>query len=61
MVPHVYAWVEMSDWMLLDWRFTRAVIISAQEGNTLYRDAFSLLGVRKQATFDSMAARLGVA
>ena len=42
-------------------RFTRAVIISAQEGNTLYRDAFSLLGVRKQATFDSMAARLGVA
>jgi Zn-dependent peptidase ImmA (M78 family) len=42
-------------------RFARAVIISAQEGNTLYRDAFSLLGVRKQETFDSMAARLGVA
>lgn len=42
-------------------RFARAVIISAQEGNTLYRDAFSLLGVRKQATFDEMAARLGVA
>jgi Zn-dependent peptidase ImmA (M78 family) len=42
-------------------RFTRAVIVSAQEGNTLYRDAFSLLGVRKQATFDAMAARLGEA
>lgn len=45
----------------LSGRFARAVIISAQEGNTLYRDAFSLLGVRTQATFDSMAARLGVA
>lgn len=42
-------------------RFARAVILSAQEGNTLYRDAFSLLGVRKQETFNAMAARLGVA
>ena len=41
-------------------RFTRAVVYSALEGQTLYRDAFAMLGVKKQATFNEMARNVGV-
>lgn len=42
-------------------RFTRAVLANAVEGQTLYRDAFRMLGFRKQATFDQLAEHLGIA
>ncbi len=41
-------------------RFTRAVVTSALEGQTLYRDAFAMLGCRKQQTFDELARQVGV-
>jgi len=40
--------------------FARSVIASALEGQTLFTDAFQMLGFRKQATFDELAHRLGV-
>lgn len=42
-------------------QFAQAVIASAFEGSTTYRDAYRLLGIKKHATFENLAAELGVA
>lgn len=41
--------------------FSRAVIVDALEGRTLFRDAYGLLGAAKRKTFDGLAEKLGVA
>jgi hypothetical protein len=41
-------------------RFARALIESTHEGQTLHRNAFQMLGFKKTAMFDELAARLGV-
>lgn len=41
-------------------RFARALIVSTLEGQTLYRDAFQMLGVRKHATFRELGDQLGL-
>jgi Zn-dependent peptidase ImmA (M78 family)/transcriptional regulator with XRE-family HTH domain len=40
-------------------RFARAVLRSAQSGQTLMRDAYSLLGVKKHETFVRLAETMG--
>ena len=41
-------------------RFAEAVVLSTLEGQTLFQDAFQMLGVRKQETFNKFAHSLGV-
>lgn len=42
-------------------RFARAIIESTREGQTLYSDAYQMLGFKKHATFEELATRLGAA
>ena len=41
-------------------RFARALVESALEGHTLYRDAFRIVGVSKAETFNSLGREAGV-
>ncbi len=40
-------------------RFTRALVESTLEGQTLYRDAFRMLGVAKTETFHTIGREVG--
>jgi hypothetical protein len=40
--------------------FTRAVVASTLESQTLYRDALQMLGIKKVATLHELASRLGI-
>ncbi len=40
-------------------RFARALIADTLEGNTLYRAAFHMLGIRRDSTFREISAQLG--
>jgi Zn-dependent peptidase ImmA (M78 family) len=40
--------------------FTRAIVASTLEGQTLYRDALQMLGIKKVSTLHELASRLGI-
>ena len=40
-------------------KFAQAILRSTLDGETLYRDAYALLGIRKSETFDELRQRLG--
>ncbi len=42
-------------------RFAREIIASTLEGTTTYSESFHLLGVRRSATFEELARRVGLA
>ena len=41
-------------------RFARALVASTLEGQTLYRDAFRMLGISKTETFNKLGREVGV-
>jgi Zn-dependent peptidase ImmA (M78 family) len=41
-------------------RFARALVESTLEGQTLYRDAFRMLGIKKTETFNTLGREVGV-
>jgi len=41
-------------------RFVRALVVNTLEGQTLYREAFQLLGIKKEQTFIEFGNRMGV-
>jgi Zn-dependent peptidase ImmA (M78 family) len=41
-------------------RFARALIVSTLEGQTLYRDAFGMLGIAKEATLRQLGHNMGL-
>lgn len=41
-------------------RFVHALVVSTLEGHTLYREAFQLLGIKKERTFIEFASRMGI-
>ena len=41
-------------------RFARALVVSTLEGQTLYRDAFRMLGVKRTETFNNLGRETGV-
>lgn len=41
-------------------RFARALVVSTIEGQTLYRDAFRMLGISKTSTFNKFGREVGV-
>ena len=41
-------------------RFAHALVVSTLEGQTLYRDAYRMLGVSKAETFNKLGREVGV-
>ena len=44
----------------VSFRFARALVVSTLEGQTLYRDAFRMLGVSRTETFNNLGREVGV-